>query len=251
MLSSTEYYDHWSSHYDEALKQRGLYVKAVDEVVIEWSRRTGASTILDIGCGTGTRLRDILARTKLAGSAVDQSPRMVAQARARGLDACALDIAEPVPATVLPPASFDVVVALWNVLGHIPGRARRVSALKNMASLVRPEGAVVFDVNNRYNAAHYGWRPALNNWLRDWFANETGDFTVQRQDPASGVKEHTIVHLFCLREVMDLCRDAMLQPLEVRFINYGNGGSVRTQWSGQICIAARRMIDGVPLARPY
>jgi SAM-dependent methyltransferase len=238
MLTSREYYDRWSQDYDQALEQRASYVRSINNLVIEWSRTTGAKTILDVGCGTGSRLQQILAQTNLAGVGVDESPRMIAEARARGLAAYVLDIAAPLTAGILPHPQFDVVVALWNVLGHISGRNGRLAALRNMRSLARAGGTILFDVNNRYNAAHYGWPRAARNWIHDLVRpNDGGDFIIRR--PASGPEEATWVRLFSLREVLALCREAELEPVSVRFVDYARGTIARMQWGGQICVIAR------------
>jgi SAM-dependent methyltransferase len=242
-LTSREYYDRLSDAYEGELRGRAAYIHAVDKLVIDCCREVRAVTILDVGCGNGSRLENILRQTAATGTGVDESPRMAAAARARGLDAYALDIAAPLPAGSLQTEHFDIVIALWNVLGHIPSHAARVAALRNMRLLLRPGGMLLFDVNNRYNAGHYGWRAAARNWLYDRFtASHSGDFLVRRS--IGGMETATTVRVFSLREVRALCREAGLQPVRTHFISYRSGKQVRTHWFGQICLITTP-VDGL------
>ena len=238
ILTSRDYYDQLSQEYDHELAHRAAYVKAINDLVIELSVSMAARTIIDVGCGNGTRLQRILGQTELAGVGIDESPRMIAEARERGVEAQVVDIAAPLNRGALPCQQFDLAIALWNVLGHIPRREERVAALRNMRSLMGPGGAIVFDVNNRYNAAHYGWWRAGRNWLRDRMSPQrSGDFTVQRTISGSAVA--TVVHVFSLREVRALCSEAGLQPAKIHFIDYLHGKPVRGQWAGQLCVVAK------------
>jgi hypothetical protein len=56
---------------------------------------------------------------------------------------------------------FDVITCLWNVLGHVEGRAARIEGLSRMKALLSPDGSLFIDVNNRHNSAAYGWATVL------------------------------------------------------------------------------------------
>jgi SAM-dependent methyltransferase len=104
-----------------------LAIAAVREVV--------PCSVLEVGCGTGdfgARLRDELGVDVVA---VDLSPRMVALARERGLDARVGDVQE----LDFGEASFDCAVANW-VLHHVPDLDR---GLTELVRVLRPGGRLV------------------------------------------------------------------------------------------------------------
>ncbi len=236
-LPAREYYDRLAGDYDRELDARRAYVSAVDDLLIALATRIGARSLLDVGCGNGARLEEILTRAPMRIHAIDVSPRMVARTRRRGIDAHEADISSPRTDATLSSLQVDLVSALWNVLGHIPARAGRLTALRNMRSALRPGGRVFFDVNNRYNAADYGWRRAVKNWFRDRIrTKDAGDFLVSRS--ISGAPTGTMTHLFCRSEVVELCREAGLIPVEIHFVGYARGTRGRGQWAGQLCVTA-------------
>ncbi|MGH9441847.1 MAG: class I SAM-dependent DNA methyltransferase [Thermoanaerobaculia bacterium] len=236
-LPARDYYDRIAGDFNAELETRRAYVSAVDDLLVAVATRLGSPSLLDVGCGNGARLEEILARIPMRAHAIDVSPRMVALARARGIDAREADIASSQMDAALSSLRVDLVSALWNVLGHIPSREERLTALRNMRSLLRPGGRIFFDVNNRYNAADYGWTPAIRNWVRDRIRPKgAGDFLVSR--PVSGAPTGTVTHLFCLREVIELCRASGLAPTEIHFVGYARGTPGRGQWAGQLCVTA-------------
>ena len=236
MLSSREYYDALAQNYDQELKGRSSYIEAVNESVIQWIAARRATTLVDVGCGNAQRLQDILSKTGVMCTGIDESPNMVERARGLGIDAYVMDIAD-VQVDKLPRATFDLVIALWNVLGHIPGEERRRRALLNMRSLLSSGGVVLLDVNNRYNAAQYGWWRVINNLGRDFlFGEKSGNFVIRRTVARRMIA--TTCRVLCLREMLFMCREAGLRPIEVRFINYDTGLPASNQWSGQLLVVA-------------
>jgi SAM-dependent methyltransferase len=237
LISSREYYDRVATSYDEELRRRADYLAAIDEVVVRWVRSVGARSILDVGCGNGARLQHLLARTGGTGVGIDESPGMVAAARARGVDAHVIDIAAAPGRVPLPPRGFDVVLALWNVLGHLDGPQRRLRALEHMRALLARGGLIIFDVNNRYNAAQYGWRRVAWNVARDLLGDRPGgDFVARRTVGDTDIA--TVSHVFCPGEILHLCREAGLHPRSVDFVDYNRGSFARSQWTGQVCVVA-------------
>ncbi len=103
--------------------------------------------LLDVGCGDGRIARWLEAVERpVIYRGLDFSPAMVALARQR----CralryvqatfrVADVAEPAWADDLPPASFDVVLALA-LLHHLPSFALRARFLRQVAALLKPGG---------------------------------------------------------------------------------------------------------------
>ena len=224
-------YDAFAPRFRAYSEEKSAYIDAVDRIV---ARRVPqhARSLLDVGAGDGVRAVR-LARSCGIETVVLAEPSSALHA---------LCLAQPVAevwrahAEALPETArrFDVVTCLWNVLGHVAGREARLRALAGMGAKLAGGGVLFLDVNNRYNAAHYGWPAVLKNLLRDTLKPATaGDFIANRKDP-QGATMHTFVHVFSRGELHALCRDAGLKPVEEHYLDYDTG-ETRTRWSGQMC----------------
>jgi SAM-dependent methyltransferase len=235
VLSPVEFYDSLSSIYDAELERRAPWVRRVEGLIAGWAAQRGARSLIDFGSGNARRTLRIGQAAKLDTVAIDVSPGMIDEARRLGVDAHVMDIASPAfDHAVLGNRKFDLAICTWNVLGHVEGAANRLQAVRNMRACLAPGGAIVLDVNNRYNAGHYGWPAVLKNLVKDAFnPAKAGDFIANRLDP-KGEKMHTFVHVFSRDELRALCREAGLEPVEERFLDYTSGED-RTRWSGQMC----------------
>jgi len=122
---------------------------------------------------------------------------------------------------------------LWNVLGHI-STEKRVLALRNMRSLLTPNGAIFLDVQSRYNAREYGWPKTAARWtydrLRPRVAN--GDVTVRWN--ASPAPILTIGHVFTRPEMLTLIHEAGLTVEQLFFVDYRSGQQQASQFAGSM-----------------
>ena len=235
VLPSVTFYDTLSVIYDAELERRAPWVRRVEELIAGWAKSRGARSLIDFGAGNGRRTLRLMQAAHLAGTAIDVSPGMIDEARRLGVEAHVVDIASPAfDATAFGGRKFDLVICTWNVLGHVEGSQSRLQAVRNMRAVLSPGGAIVLDVNNRYNAAHYGWPAVLKNLVGALLhPGKAGDFIANRQDPQGRIM-HTFVHVFSRSELHRLCADAGLVPVEEHFLDYDTGQS-RTRWSGQMC----------------
>jgi SAM-dependent methyltransferase len=101
----------------------------------------GPRHVLEVGCGPGEASERIRREIGADVVALDISPRMVALARARGVDARVGDV----QALDLPDASFDCALAAW-MLYHVPDVDR---ALRELARVLEPGGRLVAVTNGR------------------------------------------------------------------------------------------------------
>ena len=110
---------------------------SVFAVVAEARIEPGAE-VLDIGCGTGSALRALLAVTdRLTG--VDPTPRMIELARASSEDTPIAYHVAPAEALGLPDQSQDVVLAI-NAVHHWQDEAQ---GLRDAFRVLRPGGRIV------------------------------------------------------------------------------------------------------------
>ncbi|MCL4234660.1 MAG: methyltransferase domain-containing protein, partial [Deltaproteobacteria bacterium] len=129
----------------EDMAALGLY--PTEEALLSRHVPVGAR-VLNIGCGGGrealamARTGRIVTALDLNAVFVDSLARRAAEAgldiECRVMDALALDV---------PPASFDAVVMVGQLIGHIRGRRNRIAALRKAFEAVRPYGVGIFSTN--------------------------------------------------------------------------------------------------------
>jgi SAM-dependent methyltransferase len=232
-------YDLLAPHYREYSGRRETYLRAVDRFVIEQAPR-GAKSLLDVGAGDGIRG---LALAKALGVETivfcDNSAEMAARCRQLG----AAEVWN-CPAEQLPQSTqrFDVIVCLWNVLGHLPTNRARVRALRAMRRLLSAGGVLFLDVNNRHNAPAYGWLRVAGRMSLDAMRPDPrrGDAAIEwniagQRIPGSG-------HLFTAGEVERLFRAGRLRVDVRTAIDYSTGMASRWIFRGQLVyrLTARR-----------
>jgi SAM-dependent methyltransferase len=229
-------YDRIAASYGRLVERRTAYLDGIDRL-IEPLVPAGSRSLLDVGAGDGRRavrlaeacgLETVVLLEPSAGMRAGHPPG----ARSLPLRAEQLDQLEP---------GFDVIVCLWNVLGHVAPRAARGEVLRQCGRLLAPRGRIFIDVNHRYNARHYGLARTLVRYLGDslWPRETQGDVVVSWEDGPHACR--TSGHVFTGREVSGLCREAGLQ-VERRFVvDYSTGDLCRHASQGNLLYVLRRM----------
>lgn len=229
--STLRAYDEIAPVYEDYSQSRMAYLNKVDDLVI--AGLCPDMRLLDIGSGDGRRLskickqggiRDIVAVEPSAGMAKICRERLQIDVhQVTGEQLSHLDI-----------GTFDVITALWNVFGHIPGTESRLITLKNMAAKLGTEGRIMLDVNNRHNAMAYGRAKVLGRVIVDslFFDERRGDATYEwkigdKVFQGSG-------HLFTPSEIEKLFRQAGLKIMERLSVNYADGTVSRSPYQGQL-----------------
>ncbi len=120
--------------------------------------------ILDVGCGAG-RTSIPLSKLGYRVHAIDVTPAMVEAARAvaaryRAEVAFAV---QDVQELTFPDASFDGALFSFNGIGHLPRRAGKLAAMREIRRVLRPGAAFVFCVHNLFSRAREArlWRRQL------------------------------------------------------------------------------------------
>ncbi len=230
-------YDALAPHYRSFASGRAAYLAAVDAFVRE-NLPPAPRSLLDVGSGDGVRAMALAASCGIGRVVLsDASAAMVERCRALG----AADV-WAVPAQDLPATeTFDVVTCLWNVLGHVPGRVARLAALRRMREALAPGGRLFLDVQNRHNAAGYGWWRVLGRIAIDALMPDErrGDTSFDWRIADKTLRGHG--HLFTPAEVSSLLREAGLRPLRRVAIDYMTGARSASALRGQlafVCDAA-------------
>ena len=172
--------------------------------------------VLDVGCGNGRlaeRLEKEGRRVRYAG--VDASADLIAIASARqrrlyrvAAEFHVADIALRNWSGALPPASFDIAVALA-VLHHVPSFDLRCEVLRSIHALLKPGGTFImtnwhFERNERLRKKVVPW-PAAGI---DEHALEPGDALLTWERGGTGYR---YCHLITMSEVLRMAAQSGLQ----------------------------------------
>ncbi len=230
MVSLTKY-DALAPFYRKYSSGKASYLDAIDELIIA-RIPPGARSLLDIGAGDGVRAAKIAHERGIA-TLVLVEPSEPMRQLCQQLTPTAI---WPLEAQHLPDdgPSFDVITCLWNVLGHIPTYAEREQALRKMAALLNPGGLLFFDVNNRHNAASYGWRRVAKNYISDLLSPDPRHGDVSFQWSINGTTIAAMGHLFTQAEVKRLLAQAGLHIRRRSVVDYRSGSEGRFVFQGQL-----------------
>lgn len=212
VLEAVAAYDLIAPGYRELSERRRAYLDAVDAEILRRVPR-GAGALIDVGAGDGRRG---LAISERAG--VSRVVLVEPSAGMRGLIPAGVEVWDQrMEAMADPGARFDILLCLWNVLGHISGRELQVAALRNLGRLCSADGLICLDVIHRHNVAECG----LGVVLRRLLSSRSGDVPVRWRTAAGDVE--TVGHVFTAGEMNGLFRDAGLGVVERIILNYGTG----------------------------
>jgi SAM-dependent methyltransferase len=224
-------YDRFAKYFRAYSEARAAYIGAVDAIVIG-DIAAHARSMLDVGSGDGVRAARIArARGLTTLVLAEPSAAMVAACYRQNATEIWAVAAEELPDTGL---RFDVITCLWNVLGHVSSRTRRVRALRRMRSLLAETGSVFLDVSNRYNAREYGWTPTLGRILYDLVfpATTNGDAAMTWSIEGAPIPAHT--HFFTPQELRELILEAGLRIARMHVVDYRTGDAKRFFFEGQL-----------------
>lgn len=212
-------YDAFAHHYRRYSEQKSAYIQSVNQLIIQ---RFGRAIVnmLDFGAGDGVRgmmlAKDLRCQRLVQG---DISPEMLRRCQQLGaatevwdLNTSVLDRTE----------NFDLIVCLWNVLGHVDGSDARASVLHQLKARLAPGGRICFDVNNRHNRI-YGRVRVLARRILDWVYPDPrrGDAVFDWE--IDGVSYPAYGHLFTFAEVGGLLASAGLAIDEWCAVDYISG----------------------------
>lgn len=182
------------------------------------NRAPNASSILDVGCGTGQHLQ-MLGDLERVG--LDLSEEMLAVAAERCPD---VELHQGDMASFALDRTFDVVISLFNAIGYVETPDRLRSAISAMADHTDPGGLVLVEPwlhPNRYWEGHVSLNTATSDDLKvAWMYTQVREGDVSRFDihylvgGGDGVEHFVEVHsmgLFTDEQYRDAFTAAGLQ----------------------------------------
>lgn len=227
LLDPVSAYDRIAPQFASVAGPRRAYLERIDRLIVLAIPR-GSRSMLDVGAGEGERglriaceagLREVTLLEPSAGMRSKWPPDV------RGLAIRAEELSSVT-------GNFDVILCLWNVIGHVFPAAKRVEVLRQVARLASAGGKIFIDFNQRYNVRQYGFWPTLWRWLYDEIrpSERNGDVTVAWT--IGGVDCVTRGHVFTSREVARLITAAGLQIEHKYVVDYATGELCRRGFQG-------------------
>lgn len=220
---SAEYYNLIADEYAELRTKRSAYLNKIDSLIIS-DFFMKAKTILDVGAGDGSRGLKIFQSIRADEIwMVEESKKMFDQIKTGERIKTYLGSIQNFQSE----QKFDLILCLWNVLGHIDTFAERVQVLKKLKNLLSDDGVIVIDLNNRHNFKHYGVKNVIINVIKSIFMTEPGWFLIRSHDSTTKVYIHSYF------EIKRMISSSGLKINSLRVIDYDNGDEHANLFKGQ------------------
>ena len=231
VLDPVAAYDRVAPVFGDLSRRREAYLRKI-EALVAARVTTNSQSLLDIGAADGRRaVRIALAAGIGKVVLLEPSSRM-----REGADAsCEI---WPIRAEMLADAipagrTFDVIICLWNVLGHIRSQ-ERLNVLKALKQLLSRDGALFVDVNHRYNMRAYGLWRTVGRILYDRVFPSVNNGDVTMSWDVRGERCNTYGHVFTQIEMQRLIAGAELVTRETVFVDYESGEIRRSGLKGNL-----------------
>ena len=225
-------YDHVAKSYDEISRKREKYLDSVDQIVIDLLSDYKYLKMFDFGSGNGKRAKKISDKLASDGLVLSDSSELMVK------ECLKIDNAKvfQVMGTDVPlfEKEFQGIIALWNVLGHIKDSKDRIKVLSLLRKNLAEGGRLIFDVNNRYNGASYGYCKCFFRFLIDsiHFNPKRGD--VEYTWSVRGQEIKSSGHVFAPKEIAFEMNNAGLRVDKKFYVNYETGKVSRWFFMGQM-----------------
>jgi SAM-dependent methyltransferase len=133
-------YDNFARFYDQVMGDRTSAIERVRRYIERY--RPSASSLLELGCGTGALLQGLAREMRVTG--IDLSPEMLAIA-ARNVSAAHLIEADMTAFSL--GERFDVVICAFDTINHLMHFDLWVKLFERASEHLVADGLFVFDVN--------------------------------------------------------------------------------------------------------
>lgn len=227
-------YDHIAPVFGQIADRRRTYLDVIDRIVTSQIPR-GSRSLLDVGAGDGSRACKIAKAAGISELALLEPSAEMRKQWPPGVHGWGIGAEEICSIN----ETFDTIICLWNVLGHISPARMRAEALCQFCRLLSPRGMVFLDVNHRYNMREYGVLRTVARMVRDWVlpAEHNGDVVARWN--VDGATYATNGHVFTNRELRTLLSSSGLRIVKMFVVDYETGQVRKSSFSGNLlyCLA--------------
>ena len=232
-------YDKFSSHYREYSQSRNKYLSSIEETIVSIFK-SKVRNILDYGSGDGFRGVKIFESLKAKNLYLaDISTEMLKKCLQHGKAKKVVDVREKNWEKQF--SNIDLVMCLWNVLGHLDNTESRISTLKAFHSMLKTDGYLCFDVNNRHNE-EYGFLRSKIRYLIDKFFPDFNRGDVKFYWEIANEKIPAKGHFFTPSEIIFLLKNSGFKVIKMNGISYKSGKIYKQTYKGQIFVIAKKFI---------
>jgi len=177
---------------------------------LDIAKRTGAKSLLDLGCGTGTVTRGIAATLGCAAVGVDPATPMLAVAH-RKTEGQAIEWIEADARTVRLGRSFDLIIMTGHAFQAFVTREDQAALLATIAAHLNPEGRFAFDTRNPSAQEWLEWTPDLSRRVVDTERHGAVEiWDEQKMDATTGILD-VVEHYRILKSGQRLRSDFRLR----------------------------------------
>jgi ubiquinone/menaquinone biosynthesis C-methylase UbiE len=239
MLSA--YYDDQAKTYDymdRAYESRNKYVNGINNRIADFLKKhqPEMESMLALACGTGRRAIEIreLSGMDYAITGLDVSSEMCEMAAARKIDIVHADWSQFNKSLN---DRFDAATILY-AFGHVASRAERISILKRLKELLKPNAPLFLDLFNMEDVSEWGGTiETLHQDLHlGQFGYEPGDVFYSRNRN----NKLAFLHYFKEEEVRELLNDAGYEVILLQYVGYAlSPGETIRRDSGNLFVVAK------------
>jgi SAM-dependent methyltransferase len=224
-------YDAIAPLYEEYSLKKQSYLDSID--ILVGCEISSKDRVLDIGAGDGRRLAKIIKNINIKKPvAIEPSTQMANICKSK-LD---IDVHQIFAENTdqLEIGTFNIVIALWNVFGHIQSTEARLKALNNIYKKLNHGGKLILDINNRHNSTSYGFINVLKRRLLDffYFDEKRGDAVYDWKILDKTFKSSG--HLFTPSEIETLLNKSNFKIVKRLTVNYETGKTSESKFKGQL-----------------
>jgi SAM-dependent methyltransferase len=253
-LDPVSAYDRVAPFYREMAKPRQRYLERIEQLVIARVPR-GSRSLLDVGAGDGARtfiiaqgagLDEVVLLEPSSGMVANcQGSAQVWAIRAEelGSDLSASDqgaAGRHAGASAPNLKRFDVIICLWNVLGHIRPGSKRAYVLGELGRMLCSRGLLFVDVNHRYNIRSYGLFRTVSRYLWDHVSPNEANGDVMASWKFGSTQCSTYGHVFTDQEIGKLAAASKLRIKERVAVDYERGAVTRFGFQGSLLYVFER-----------
>jgi SAM-dependent methyltransferase len=235
------YYDRWQSTYGKDFSH--IVFPRLQATLARYRRPV--TSVVDIGCGTGT-LACMLAERGWDAFGIDASSGMIAEANAKAAEAgLTVRFSCQEMAGMYLPVTVDLVTAFFDVLNHLTERQQLARTVERVFQLLRPGGLFVFDTSNercyhvlwtRTDVIHHPdfFMTLENRYSPDTCLGESLVTVFAREGERYRREEETVrQRYYSRRETVTILRKNGFRVLEHRDFGFPNDpatGKMKTWW---------------------
>lgn len=244
------HFDALANQYDAKSLNRERYLTTVNQLIVGTMRNADLESgrVLDVGCGTGTRAKNIFSCFPLIEIyGADISIKMLAIAKTRNLRGLVRSDMQLLP---FQDESFDAITCLFNVIGYLGTPLQRKNAFLEFSRVLKPHGLLFIDFMNRWHLGegiNFRRSPIVACWMyaKSLFPDFANRGNIHFTLALDGQQIEGLVHGFSHGEIYSLLVKSRFEVVDECVVGYDSGELKRRYWQGQYFFVARKKTSHV------